>query len=115
MHLHQWATRIALTFLEHFNVGEIVAIETYGFGSLQYERLAGRLSSLPTRRPACGSMPRRQRSFRGPTNGSEGLHGASFGELTDRGMIAVVVIWLRSSGQQLASLRRNRLPPGAVA
>jgi len=83
------------TFLEHFNVGEIVAIETYGFGSLQYERLAGRLSSLPTRRPACGSMPRRQRSFRGPTNGSEGLHGASFGELTDRGMIAVVVIWLR--------------------
>ena len=82
------------TLLDHFNVGEIVAIEAYGNGTLQHDRLAGRFANIPSGRVACGSMPRRQRVFRGPM-GSDGLKGAFYGELTDRGMITVVVIWLR--------------------
>lgn len=82
------------TVLDQFAVGEIVAIEAYGYGTLQYERLAGKLSSMPTGRVACGSPPRRYVTYQGPT-GAPGIKGPPVVEPNAKSMVAVVVIWLR--------------------
>lgn len=83
------------TLLDQFEVGEIVAIEAYGYGTLQWDRLAGKLSLLMKRSPACGVPPTRSQVFEGPTPGSPGLRTRPVSEPYTKESIGVIVIWLR--------------------
>jgi hypothetical protein len=78
------------TLLDYFDVGEIEAIEAYGFGTLQHERLSGRLSAIPAGRIPCGVAPTRWQTFEGTAMKTPPIR-----ETASRQMIAVVVIWLR--------------------
>ena len=82
------------TLLDQFAVGDIEAIEAYGFGTQQHERLAGKFAAMSMGRP-CGAAPTRSMTFEGPTKGEPGFRTPAIRESTARGMIAVVVIWLR--------------------
>lgn len=75
--------------LDYFEVGQIEAIEAYGWGTHQYERLVGKFSASPPLRP-CGARFSRFIGF-----DSTSIRIPLGAEPGSRQMIAVLVIWLR--------------------
>jgi hypothetical protein len=81
------------TTLDYFSVGEIESVEVYGGGTLQFDRLAGRLAAVIPGRVPCGAAPSRVQTFGDGTKGP--VYSVESKEIGHREMVAVVVIWLR--------------------
>jgi hypothetical protein len=75
--------------LDQFELGDIEAIEVYGPGSLQYERLAGKFAAPPLPY-ACGARPSRYIAFE-----KTSIRIPLGDEMGSAQMISVLVIWLR--------------------
>jgi hypothetical protein len=75
--------------LDYFELGQIEAIEAYGYGTQQWDRLVGKFAASPPMHP-CGAAPSRHIGFASTT-----IRIPLGREMGSRQMIAVVVIWLR--------------------
>lgn len=80
--------------LDYFELGEIEAIEAYGPGSPQWDRLVGKFAGPRPMHP-CGQITEMSMGF-APTNGYATTMRVPLGVTAEsRTMIGVLVIWLR--------------------
>lgn len=81
--------------LDYFELGDIEAIEAYGPGTQQHERLVGKFAASPPMYP-CGAPPDRSMGFAPSPEGIATTIRVPLGtEMGSRQMISVLVIWLR--------------------
>jgi len=81
--------------LDQFELGDIEAIEVYGPGTLQWDRLVGKFAASPPSH-LCGARPDRSMGFAPSSEGIATTMRVPLGrEPGSRQMISVLVIWLR--------------------
>jgi hypothetical protein len=81
--------------LDQFELGDIEAIEVYGPGTLQHDRLVGKFAASPPPY-RCGARPERSMGFAPSAEGIRTTMQVPLGhEMGSGQMISVMVIWLR--------------------
>lgn len=81
--------------LDYFELGQIEAVEAYGYGTQQHERLVGKFAASPPLYP-CGAASERSMGFAPSPEGIKTTMRVPLGrEPGSRQMISVLVIWLR--------------------